>query len=113
MLHVLSLEHCPNITDEAFVCDKPLQLQDVNLGHCVALTDVGILRLVSCSPRLQVLSMSAPTRSFPVYVYCSLSLCSCTFQSVAAAHLQRKYPVLARSLPLPQFPQHSILVQMN
>ena len=56
-LHVLSLENCPEVGDDAFTCDKPIQLQDVNLSLCIALTDVGLLRLASCSPRLQVLDM--------------------------------------------------------
>ena len=57
VLHVLSLEHCVKIDDAAFALDMSTNLLDVNVSYCVALTDIGILRLSSCSPRLQVLNM--------------------------------------------------------
>jgi hypothetical protein len=57
VFHALSLEHCSSIDDVAFVCDKPTNLQDVNVSYCALLTDVGVLRLLSCSPRLQTLSL--------------------------------------------------------
>jgi hypothetical protein len=57
VFHALSLEHCSGIDDVAFMCDKPTNLQDVNVSYCVLLTDVGVLRLLSCSPRLQSLSL--------------------------------------------------------
>jgi hypothetical protein len=51
------IEHCHNIDDGAFICDRALNLQEVSVSYCVALTDIGILRLICCSPRLQTLSM--------------------------------------------------------
>jgi hypothetical protein len=54
---VLSLEHCIRVGDDAFLFDKCTNLQEVNVSFCVALTDVGILRLLSYCPRLLMLNM--------------------------------------------------------
>jgi hypothetical protein len=83
--HVLSLEHCNAIDDAAFAFDLAINLQDVNVSYCVQLTDVGILRLLSCSPRLQTLNMSASATSFPL---------------ISNVQLHRSYARNRASLPL-------------
>ena len=113
--HVLSLEHCNAIDDAAFAFDLAINLQDVNVSYCVQLTDVGVLRLLSCSPRLQTLNMSASATSFPpasnlFHLNCPTASFLYAHQSVTASYQQRKPVVSAQSLPLYFISQHSLLV---